>query len=215
MNYVLYQETSRASTTNANYCMVVATGATYAALVLGLGSVTPYCRVTHGSSGISGFAPTTAWADTSWTSYSSAAPNYMDEGLSLVTQFPTLDPGASITFTWTYALATTEYDKALGAIAAVTIVEPTDIASGTAASFAAIIGGSVSQVLFYVCTGTVNSTVGSLTTPTSTLGDGSGLYSIALDTTAFTAAGILQGCLVSALPPLWQALLFARGWGAS
>ncbi len=201
-NWVQYQvarsgETPRINADSPNMCLVVATGVTYSALALGLGTVHPNCRVSH--YGFKNDDSSTAWTNTAWLSSSSASPRSLDEGINMVLRFPTLDPGASITFSWAYILNQADLLPALNSIASVTIVQPTDTASGRSCTFSANIGAATTLVQFYVQTGSVTSLVGSATVATvPDTTSGGGLYQVTFDTTSFVSADgySVRACLL-------------------
>ena len=208
-NYVLYQVyrasdgVSRTSSSNPNMCLVAAYGASYPALSLGLGSVNPYCRVSH--YGFQNDDSTTGWWDTLWTGYSQYSPRYADEGINMVMRFPTLDAGASVTFSWAYVLNQADLLPALNSIATIAIIQPTNTASGATCIFSANVAGPASLVQFYVNYGSVQSLVGSLTSPTTPdTSTGGGVFQITFDSTRFvSAAGYsVRACDPSSCPCL-------------
>ena len=211
-NYVQYQVyrasdgVNRANSANPNMCLVVAYGTTYSALALGLGSVNQYCRVSH--YGFQNDDSGAGWTNTLWTGYSQASPRNADEAVNMVMRFPTLDAGASVTFTWAYVLNQADLLPALNSIATITIVNPTNTASGKTCIFSANVYGAASLVQFYVNYGTTSSLVGSLTTATSpNPSTGGGLYQITFDTTVFSSAAgysvraVVMMCRAIALMP--------------
>ncbi len=107
-NYVKYQvarsgEPSRTNPSSPNMCLVVGTGVNYVSShVLGLGAISPFCRVS--TYGFLNTDPNYAWDETSWLYSSEDSPRYADEGINMVVRIPTLDVGASFTFTWAYIL---------------------------------------------------------------------------------------------------------------
>jgi hypothetical protein len=70
-------------------------------------------RANHG--GVGAYNATKTFNGLDWTTYSQAAPNYMDTTMSLDFWFPLLDVGASATFPWVYAVEKVAItDTALG-----------------------------------------------------------------------------------------------------
>ena len=145
-------EPNRSNTTVPNMCLVVAQGATYASLSLGLGSVHPNCRVSH--YGTNNIDSKVAWTDTSWTSYTSAAPNYMDESINLDYLFPQLDAGASVSLSWAYMLTAADLVTGLTTMSSVTITQPSTTGSGSSVAFGAVVSFVASSVTFSVMNGT-------------------------------------------------------------
>ncbi len=57
-----------------------------------------------------------SWGNTGWTQYSEASPNAADEDLNLNFLFDSLDPGASVSFTWVYILRVEDLLTAMGQV---------------------------------------------------------------------------------------------------
>lgn len=187
-NYVLYQNplpsdtVSRLFNGTANVCAVVSTSHTYASSYVSLMSVSPFCRVNH--FGSQNDDPIAAWGDNSWQSYSSSSPNYADEGINLMYQFPTLGPGASayIYFYYSYNLATTNMNADMGKT---TILQPTDVASGTACQYTLLTYGNYPYVVFFLMRDTTLSLqLGNVSTYTAT-SDGARIYTLYFDSTVY------------------------------
>lgn len=189
-NYVMYQlfqtgdSALRSNPTQPNTCLVEASSSSYPSVILGLGTVSSNCRVTH--FGSQNDVSTIAWTDPTWTSYSSVSPNNADVGLNMIQRFPRLGPGASVTFSWMYGYTQADMTTALNAISSVIIQQPVDTVSGSSATFSAMVTGTVSIVYFYVTFNkTTYSLVGTSTTPSPSVSSGGGLYSIPFNSLAF------------------------------
>ncbi len=81
---------------------------------MGLGAVHPLCRATH--FGFMNNYAEDGWTNTEWTGFNMTTPRFKDEGINLNFRFASVDPGASVTFTWLYALAQDAVDTALATI---------------------------------------------------------------------------------------------------
>lgn len=167
-----------------NTCVVKSVSATYPNMVLALGSVSPYCRVNH--FGGQNDDPLAAWADNSWTGYSSTFPRYASEGLNLNMQLPSLGPYASVTFTWFYAFTTPDLSTAIDQTGWINIASPLDLATGTNVSYSAVMytPSVPTSVDFYILYGTVTFYAGSGTSFTNVTGGGR-LYTVYFDSTQF------------------------------
>ncbi len=64
-----------------------------------------------------------------------------DEGINLNFLFPTLDPGASVQFTWVYILRTSDLLTAMNQINTVNMLSPTTTVSGSEVAFSARVMG--------------------------------------------------------------------------
>ena len=157
-NYVQYQrlragEPDRTNSLEPNMCLVVATGTVINNLTLGLGTVHPNCRVSH-----YGFANNDAsvgWSDGNWTAYNESNPLCADEAINLNYLFDVLDAGASVTFTWAYILNMGDLLTAMNVLSVVSIVQPTTMASGTAAAFSAVVAAPATLVVFTISNATM------------------------------------------------------------
>jgi hypothetical protein len=127
------------------------------------------------------------WTERTWSAYSQFNKKTADEGINMVVRFNTLDPGASVSFTWAYILSALDLVSALTAIKTITIVQPTDTASGSACIFGANVDGTASLVEFYVSLGSTSTKVGSMTTPTVAASTGGGLYQLTFSTLSFAS----------------------------
>lgn len=104
-------------------------------------------------------------------------------------RFDTLDAGASVTFTWAYVLSAGDLLPALNAIRSITIIQPTDTASGTAAVFSANVDGAATLVVFSLALGATTTELGRLSTPSVPAATGGGgLFQMVVDTTRFGSA---------------------------
>lgn len=192
-NYVTYQVyqasdgVNRSSPTIPNACLVNANGTIYSAIMLALGAVHPNCRVSHSASGVAMHNATLAVQNASlWTSYDPVSPRTADENMFLSMRFPTLDVGASVTFSWAYMLSGDGVSTAFNSMANIRIVQPTDVASGSSCAYTVVVYGAVTTVHFFVTQNNTDTLVGATSTPyTSAASDGGVLYQITFDSTAF------------------------------
>jgi hypothetical protein len=177
-------ETSRASSSQPNTCLVIAEGTTYSQLSLGLGTVHPNCRVSH--YGFRNDDANEAWTENTWTAYSSSSKKNADESLNLVFRFDSLDAGSAVTFTWAYILNAADLIPALTSLDMVVIEQPASVVSGTSAVFSAQVNGAATLVRFFLSLGDTVTKLGNLTVATvANPTTGGGLYQIVVDTTAF------------------------------
>lgn len=190
-NYVTYQTLQpgdslpRVNPSSPNSCLVVGASISVPSALIGLGAVSPYCRVSHFGSDNSNSSA--AWSDQSWTLYNSSSPHTADEGLNLVVRTPTLTPGASVTFGWVYSFDVigSPFPNALSAM---WIQEPADTATGTACVFSVVVNtsvnsvSSVSFVLLYQTATVIQ--IGAVSTPAPPFGNGLALYSLTYNTTS-------------------------------
>ncbi len=191
-NFVLYQvfrsgdAVSRPNPTVPNSCVVEGVSKNYPSLVLGLGTVHANCRVNHFGGQSDNSA--TAWTDNTWTSYSQLSPKFADEAINLYFRFPSIGPGASVTFTWMYAYTAASISSALDMISAITIQQPVDTVSGTSATFSAMVNVPATSVAFYVLSGMSSTLVGVATTASPVdASTGGGLFSIVFNSASFTS----------------------------
>jgi hypothetical protein len=101
-------------------------------MVLGLGTVHPRARVNH--FGFQNNDPDTVSkqgvANTAWHGYSESSPRSADAGINLGFNFPELDSGASVTFSFAYVLDEADLDKAMGSINELIMTQPTGTVGG-------------------------------------------------------------------------------------
>ena len=141
INNVTYQPGVAGNTDKA---LVTATGVTYPAMLVGLGTIDSRAKVT---------AQTLDFAinpdevlNTPVTSVTG------DEAIGLAYNFGSLAPGQSVSFDLAYILSVGDLTTALGNLAAVTISSPTGTISGTAVPFRATTNdvAHTSNVSFYI-----------------------------------------------------------------
>ena len=101
-------------------------------------------------------------------------------------RFDTLDPGASVTFSFAYILRKEDLLTALGVIDELTVLQPTDTVSGADAVFSVETKGITNSVTFFVSGGGSTVEVGFVTTPV--IPDsltGGGVFEITFNTIPF------------------------------
>ena len=187
-NYVRYQpgESDRAHDTIDNMALVVAYGATYTQMVLGLGTVHPNARVTH--YGFQNNDAGTGWTNTAYKSYSESSPRSADEGINIVFKFDTIDPGASTTFSWAYVLNEGDLIRAMKNINEIKIVQPADTVSGSAATFAAELAAPVDDiqyVKFYISSSGTSDSLVSTATEAASETDDTSVWQITFDSKVY------------------------------
>lgn len=133
---------------NTNKALTVAEGLTHK-LTLGLGTIDSRAVVTA-SQGFSN-RDTDAILNTP-TQPTSTSPSIRDAAIALAYNLGDLAPGQSTSVTYAYILNKGDLDKALGNLAAVTILQPTGTVSGTNVLFQATTDKlpSTSKIDFYV-----------------------------------------------------------------
>lgn len=193
-NSVMYQSAQAGDTvtcvnpSSRNTCLVVGASSSYVGMLIGLGAVSPYCRVSH--FGSDNDNSSLAWSDVSWTGYNSSSPHSADEGLNLVIRTPTLSRGGSVTFGWAYSFNARGY-LLPSTLSSMWIQEPADTVTGSSCVFSAVANAnslSVSFVLVYQTS--VYVSVGVATAPSTVFGDGSAL---ALFAVTFNSTGLTPG----------------------
>ena len=69
-------------------------------------------------------------ANTAWHGYSESSPRSADAGINLGFNFPELDVGASVTFSFAYVLDEADLDKAMSSINQLIMTQPTGTVGG-------------------------------------------------------------------------------------
>jgi hypothetical protein len=205
-NFVKYQPATHSSDPSGraraapqqNTALVVAVGQSSCnQMVLGLGTVHPRARVNH--FGFQNNDPDTVSkqgvANTAWHGYSESSPRSADAGINLGFNFPELDAGASVTFSFAYVLDEADLDKAMGSINELIMTQPTGTVGGSAVDIACRVESSSSSLSSAVATfniiraGSIVRTIIDPDSCTPELAPSTGCtFTVTTDTTSMTSA---------------------------